>query len=181
MGDATPILPAHVESTVADIARLHAEHHARATPMHRFVEQLTARTGTPGFVVGILVVAALWIAVNLAIQASGGKSLDPPPFAWAQGVIALAALLMTAMILTTQRYDDELAAHREQLTLELSILGEQKSAKIIQLIDELRRDSPHLIDRVDHEAAALSTPADPQSVLDAIKIASAELADDIKA
>jgi hypothetical protein len=51
----------------------------------------------------------------------------------------------------------------------LAILSEQKSTKIIQLLEERRRDSPHLIDRLDHEAPAMSASADPQAVLDAIK------------
>lgn len=76
---------------------------------------------------------------------------------------------MTILILATQRREDQLAGHREQLTLELGILSEQKAAKIIELLEELRRDSPHLRDRVDHEALALSAPADPEAVLEAIK------------
>jgi hypothetical protein len=74
-----------------------------------------------------------------------------------------------ALNLSTQRRDDELASYREQLTLELAILGEQKSAKIIELLEELRRDDPTIRDRIDHDAAAMSAPADPQAVLDAIK------------
>jgi uncharacterized membrane protein len=62
-----------------------------------------------------------------------------------------------------------LASCREQLTLDLAILGEQKSAKIIELLEELRRDDPTIRNRVDHDAAAMSAPADPQAVLDAIK------------
>ena len=62
-----------------------------------------------------------------------------------------------------------MAGYREQLTLELAILGEQKSAKIIALLEEMRRDSPSLRNRVDEEAAAMSIAADPQAVLDAIK------------
>ena len=76
---------------------------------------------------------------------------------------------MTVLILTTQRREDELTSHREQLTLELAILREQKSAKIISLLEELRRDDPHLHNRHDAEAEALSTPADPNAVLEAIK------------
>ena len=38
------------------------------------------------------------------------------------------------MILITQRHDDEMATRREQITLELAILSEQKSAKIIALL-----------------------------------------------
>ncbi len=73
------------------------------------------------------------------------------------------------MILINQRRDDELANRREQLTLELAILSEQKTAKIIQLIEEMRRDSPHLKDRTDIEAKDMSRPADPHSVLNAIE------------
>jgi len=83
--------------------------------------------------------------------------------------VALTALYMTVLILTTQRREDEFAAHREQLTLELAILSEQKSAKIIALLEELRRDDPHIHDRDDTEADALSTPADPNAVLEAIQ------------
>ena len=81
----------------------------------------------------------------------------------------MLALYVTVLILTTQRREDQLAGYREQLTLELAILGEQKSAKIIALLEEMRRDSPTLRNRVDEEAAAMSVAADPQAVLDAIK------------
>ncbi len=53
--------------------------------------------------------------------------------------------------------------------LELVILSEQKTAKIIELIEELRRDDPHIRNRLDDEATALSAPAEPQAVLKAIK------------
>jgi uncharacterized membrane protein len=76
---------------------------------------------------------------------------------------------VTVLILTTQRRDDQLAGYREQLTLELAILGEQKSAKTIALLEEMRADSPHLRSRADSEAAAMAVAADPQTVLDAIK------------
>ena len=88
--------------------------------------------------------------------------------------MGLLALYVTLLILTTQRREDQLAGYREQLTLELAILGEQKSAKIIYLLEEMRRDSPALSDRVDAEAAAMSVAADPQAVLDAIKESEAE-------
>jgi uncharacterized membrane protein len=91
-----------------------------------------------------------------------------------QGAIGLSALYMTMLILITQRREDELAGHRDQLTLELGILSEQKSAKIIELLEELRRDAPDLRNRLDPEATAMSTPADPHEVLNAIKEISEE-------
>ena len=163
------ILPAHIEDTVQAIARLHAAHRARATPLQRIVERATARAGRPAFVALLTVLVVSWLAVNVAMVAIGRTPLDAPPFFWLQGAVALTALYMTVLILTTQRREDEFTAHREQLTLELAILNDQKSAKIIALLEELRRDDPHIHNRDDAEANVLSTPADPNAVLEAIQ------------
>ena len=61
-----------------------------------------------------------------------------------------------------------IAERREQLTLELAIPGEQKTAKVIELLEAPRRDDPHLRVRADPEAAAMARPADPSSVIAAI-------------
>ena len=176
MAEELPILPAHIEQTVEAIAQLHADHEARATPVQRTVDRLTARAGRPTFVVLLTVIVVFWITLNLALVIAGKKPIDEPPFVWLQGLVALTALYMTALILTTQRREDELTSHREQLTLELAILSEQKSAKIIALLEELRRDNPLIQNRHDAEAVDFATPADPNSVLDAIKNSHEELA-----
>ena len=175
MADDSPILPAHIEETVQAIAQLHADHEARATPLQRSVERLTARAGRPIFLALLTVLIVAWMALNVTMVVAGRKPIDEPPFFWLQGLVALTALYMTVLILTTQRREDEMAGHREQLTLELAILSEQKSAKIIALLEELRRDNPMIRDRHDAEAEALSTPADPNSVLEAIKESREEL------
>ncbi len=72
--------------------------------------------------------------------------------------------------MTAQRRADGLTGHREQLTLELAILSEQKSAKIIALIEELRRDDPSISNRSDAHADELATPTDPVAVADALKV-----------
>lgn len=164
-----PILPAHIEDTVRSIADLHAQQQEGTATLQRIVDHVTAWVGRPAFI-GILTFAILaWLLGNLAAQWLGWQPWDPPPFSWLSAVVSVVALYTTVLILTTQRHDDELASHREQLTLELAILSDQKSAKIIGLLEEMRRDSPHLASRHDAEAQAMSIPADPQSVLDALR------------
>jgi hypothetical protein len=46
---------------------------------------------------------------------------------------------------------------------------ERKVAKVIELIEELRRDSPTLKSRTDHEAKQMSVRTSPGEVLIAIK------------
>ena len=161
--------PTHVEDTAQAIARFHAAHEADASPLQRVVEQVTRRAGRPMFIALLTALILCWIALNFGLMTLGVDPLDEPPFVWLQGGVALTALYMAVFILTTQRREDKLAGLRDQLTLELSILSEQKSAKIIALLEELRRDDPNVSDRPDDAADALSTPADPDAVLDALK------------
>ena len=53
--------------------------------------------------------------------------------------------------------------------MELALLSEQKTAKVIQLLEEFRRDTPQVHDRVDRQADAMAEPVDPQRVIEAIK------------
>lgn len=169
--EASPILPAHIEETVQAIARLQARHDNRATAVDRLMERATATIGRPSFLTWLAFVVIAWAFANLAAKRLGFPAADPPPFPWLQAAISLAALCVTVIILTTQRRADELAGLRSQLTLELAILGEQKTAKVIDLLEEIRRDNPLLADREDAEADAMARPADPEAVLKALTAA----------
>jgi uncharacterized membrane protein len=175
MLEADPALPTHIEETITTISQVHAEHHRRARPMQRSVAAATVAIGSPAFL-GILTIAAAgWIALNLAVAAAGRTPPDPPPFAYLSGTASVLALYLAAMILATQKHDDELATHRDQLTLELAILSDRKSAKIISLLEELRRNDPVQGDHVDAEAEAMTVPADPKAVLDKIRSSHSEI------
>jgi uncharacterized membrane protein len=169
-----PILPTHIEETIQTIARLHAEHHQNATPLQSAVDRTTALLGRPRFIGVLTVIVVGWISLNLLAAALGYRPVDPPPFSWLGGAVSLVSLYMVILILATQRREDQLAQHSEQLILELVILSEQKTAKVIQLLEEIRRDSPLIHNRVDQGADAMAQPTDPSSVLDAIKEIHAE-------
>ncbi len=171
---AGPILPPHIEETVQAIARLHTRHRQGATGLQRGVETLTRLFSRPLAAAGLAAAALAWAAANGALSASGHATPDPPPFALLALAAGLGALLMTVFILITQRREDELSDLREQLTLELAILSEQKAAKIIDLLEELRRDLPSVKNRLDPEARTLAEPADPEAVLGALKDRQAE-------
>jgi len=156
-------------------AQMRAAHRLEATLLQQALDRLTAMIGWPGFVVLLCAVIFVWIGANLVAARLGLAPLDPPPFAGLESVAAIASLLIVTLILSTQRSEDELADHRTQLILELSISNDQKIAKIIELLEESRRDNPAITDRVDDQAAAMSTPSDTGAVLEAIK----ELRDDL--
>ena len=166
---ASSILPIHIEETIQSIAGLNAAHHANATGHQRAVGRITSLLGRASFIATLTTFGVGWVGLNWVAFALGYRAFDPPPFAWLAGASSLASLYLVILILTTQRGDDLLTQRRELLNLELTILSEQKIAKVVALLEELRHDSPHLHNRVDELAEVMAQPADPQSVIDAIK------------
>ena len=164
-----PILPPHIEQTVQAIARLHAAHDRRATALQRLVDRLTMIFAHPWFIAGVTIAVAVWVAADVLLRRSIGRGLDGAGYPWLQGVGQLLAIYVTALVLISQRRKDELSELREQLTLELVILTERKVAKLIELQEEARRDNPLLANRIDAQARAMATPADPEAVLEAFK------------
>lgn len=150
-------------------AHLRDVHHQDASPLQHRLDQVTSVIGSPGFVALLVLAIGLWIAGNLVTAALGWVPLDPPPFAWMEMVTAAGALVIACLILTTQRREDRLADHRSQLMLELAIANDQKIAKIIELIEESRRDNPSISNRVDAEAATMAMPSNPAEVLEVIR------------
>jgi len=161
--------PDHVDKAVRSVAQLHSDHHGRTTSLQRAVNRVAARMGRPWFIgfVGFIVVA--WVAANLIAAKVGVVAIDPPPFVWLEVTATLSSLLLVVLLLVAQKHEDELNAHRDTLTLELAILSEHKIAKVIQLLEELRRDSPHVQDRDDPQAEQMAEPADAGSVLAAVR------------
>jgi uncharacterized membrane protein len=161
--------PDHVDKAVRSVTQLHSEHHGRTTVPQRAVNNVAAVMGRPWFIalVGFIVVA--WVAVNLITAKLGLEAIDPPPFAWLEVAATLFSLLLVVLLLVAQKHEDELNAHRDTLTLELAILSDHKIAKVIQLLEELRRDSPHVQDRDDPQAQQMAEPADTGSVLAAVR------------
>ncbi|MGL5834238.1 MAG: DUF1003 domain-containing protein [Waterburya sp.] len=81
----------------------------------------------------------------------------------------IAALLIATGVLVQQSRQDQLAEQRSHLNLQINLLTEQKIAKLIELMEELREDSPQIRDRHDLEAQIMQQATDPQIVLDILR------------
>ena len=163
--EAAPAIHDPINDNIDAVVALHAFAEQQVDTHQRTVESLTAWLGRPQFFYGILVGVCLWMGVNSLAPLLSWKQRDDPPFFWLQGAVGLGALLMTSVILITQNRQGKLAERREQLELQMSLLTEQRTAKIIGLLEELRRDTPSVHNRVDPEAEALTKTVDPHEVL----------------
>ena len=167
-GRGSTLPPQHAEHAET-IAAIRARAENQLSSPQRFVESFTARIGRPRSIGTLLFFIALWVGWNVACAASGQETVDPAPFFWLQGAVALYGALVSTFVLATQNREKKHAEQRAYLELQVNLLAEQKTAKIIQLLEELRRDMPTVPNRVDREANAMQQPVDTAAVLNTLQ------------
>ena len=94
---------------------------------------------------------------------------DPFPYPLLEGILTLAALIGTTVVLIAQNRQTRIEQQHMHIALQLSLTTEQKVAKVINLIEELRRDLPMVRNRYDPQAATFSEKTDALQVLSAIE------------
>jgi uncharacterized membrane protein len=166
---ATSVVSEHVAQNIETIAHLHAEAEYRVGRHQRAVEKVTGMLARPQTVYLIAAGVALWVVGNLAAPSLGLHRLDAPPFFWLQGLTSLSALFMTTMVLTTQKRQARRVAQRDHLDLQVNLIAEQKIAKLISLIEELRRDLPSVRDRLDPVAEAMTEAVDTSAMVSVLE------------
>ncbi len=158
-----------IQEAVEAIAAIHARSERHVDRHQRTIERISSTIGRPVTLYVSLLAALVWICVNLDLEFNGFAPWDAPPFYWLQGLVSLAALTTTIVVLITQRRQDVTDERRAQLDLQISLVIEQKATKIIALLEELRRDLPDVHDRHDAQAEGMSESADPQVMLVALE------------
>ena len=146
----------------------YAREEQRVTRSQRLLERISLLIGQPAFLGLILVFVAIWMLANSASRRAGIAAFDAPPFFWLQGIVGLGALMSAIVVLSRQNRLAKLAEQRAHLDLKLTLMTEQKTAKLIDLMEELRRDLPDVINRHDPEAAVLQQSMNPDRVLAAL-------------
>ena len=160
--------PAQIQENISAVLEFYNREEQKISAPQRLVERISHFVARPAFLTLILFFIALWILINLAEQAVGIEPFDPSPFVWLQGIIGICALLTSVVVLAKQDRLAGLGDRREHLDLKIALLTEQKVAKLIDLIEELRRDLPNVKDRHDSDAATLRQAMNPEQVLAAL-------------
>ena len=161
-------VPGHVSDNIAAILALQAQAERGLRRDQRAIEQLTGFLGRPRALYALLSAVAAWIAYNIFAAATHQHQVDPPPFYFLQGVIAFYAAVVTTIVLITQNRQQRDEQRNAHLELQVSLLAEQRTAKIIALLEELRRDMPNVRNRVDPVAEAMQQAVPPTAVSSAL-------------
>lgn len=164
-----PAATQHTEEAIEAVAELEREAQKAISRHQLWIEHVTNRLGTPASVYFVVAFVVIWIAANVIMIGEHREPFDPPPFAWLQGMLALSALLMTVLILTTANRVAQLDTARDKLDLQINLLNERRTAKLIQMMDQLRRDLPEAPTHDDPEVQQLSAPTNTTEVSRAIE------------
>jgi len=138
------------------------------TRPQRMLETVSDALGRPVYLGVIVAFVVLWLLANTLLSQTGFATFDPPPFPWLQGIVGLGAFLTMIVVLIKQNRLARLEERRAHLELQVNLLTEQKTTKLINLMEELRHDLPMIKDRHDPEATVYQQPTNPESVLAAL-------------
>ena len=160
--------PGQIRENISAVYEFYTREEERISWSQRIVENASRIVGKPMFLGVILMFVVCWIVTNSVPVQLGFIHFDPAPFPILQGVVTLLALLTTMVVLSKQNRLARLAERREHLDLKVALLTEQKVTKLIDLMEELRRDMPNVKDRHDPDAAQLQQAMNPEQVLAAL-------------
>ncbi|MDX2097774.1 MAG: DUF1003 domain-containing protein [Leptolyngbyaceae cyanobacterium bins.59] len=162
----TAPLPDPITKNIEAITLLHTQE-VRDIPTHqRLLEAIATFFGRSTFLYSLIVILALWIISSFF---ESFMPFNLPPFSWSGQGLDAAALVISTGVLVRQTRQENFAEQRSQLMLQLNLLSEQKIAKMIALLEELRTDLPGVINRHDLEAEIMQEAADPIAVLEALQ------------
>ncbi|MBI3525767.1 MAG: DUF1003 domain-containing protein [Betaproteobacteria bacterium] len=157
-----------ISQNIEAVLEFYAREELKISRSQRILERISGFIGQPVFLGFILLFVALWMVANSVLHQYGKAEFDPAPFFWLQGIVGLGALLTATIVLIKQNRLAKLAEQRAHLDLKVTLLTEQKAAKLIDLLEELRRDLPNVKNRHDPAAAMLQQPMSPDLVLAAL-------------
>jgi uncharacterized membrane protein len=157
-----------ISQNIEAVMDFYTRENQKISRSQRILERISLVIGKPVYLGFILLFVLLWMIANIVLHRLGRTPFDPAPFPWLQGLIGLGALLTATVVLAKQNRLSRLAEQRAHLDLKVTLLTEQKAAKLIDLLEELRRDLPNVGNRHDPEAAALQQSMNPDLVLAAL-------------
>ena len=158
----------HISQNIEGMVALQRREWDATSASQRRFERVSRFVGRPVYLAGVLLFTVAWMAFNLGCARFGLTPFDPPPFPWLEMLVSLVALVTTTVVLIAQNRQARFEQQRAHLDLQVNLLTEQKVAKVIHLLEELRRDLPMVKDRHDPQATSMQERTDTAQLASAL-------------
>ena len=152
---------------VSAVAKIEASLLGERSPGARLIRWLMRRVGTPASAMIHGIVFAGWIGLN-AVVLPVGRRFDPPPFAYLELTASVEAILLGIFILASQNRLQQEEDQRSHLGLQVSMLAETETTKVLHMLDQVRR---HLGIEMESEddLIGLKASTDPEAIVETLK------------
>jgi uncharacterized membrane protein len=128
------------QQNIRTIAQLEQETMERRTVSERIGDAFTRVMGSLGFVVAHVLGFGAWFSINLGLI-PGIEPFDPFPFGILTLIVSAEGVFLAIFVLLSQNRMSRLSSQRAHLNLQISLLAEQETTKLLQ---HLQRISEHL-------------------------------------
>lgn len=129
-------------------------------------DALISLIGRLGFVIAHAVLLAAWFVVNSGLL-PGVRPFDPFPFGILTLIVSAEGVLLTLFVLISQNRMSRQADLREHLTLQISVLAEKESTRMLEILESLRHRLG--LAEPDVDAQDLVTPTDVKTLARELK------------
>jgi uncharacterized membrane protein len=162
------LLTEQVQKNIETIISLQDQQTQKIPAHNRILEKIAATFGQPQFLYLQLVLIAIW-AIYSYLASQGALPAGFPRLSLSDQGIDLASLLISTGVLIYQTRQEKQTEQQSHLMLQIDLLTEQKIAKLIALVEELRADLPNVKNRNDWEAKLMQQATDPQVILEVLQ------------
>jgi uncharacterized membrane protein len=165
--DINELLPEQVIKNIEVIATHQDRYQQNSTAHQQALDKIAAIFGQPQFLYFQIGFFTIW---GICTYLSDRYVLlaDFPRFDLREEGLGVAGLLISTGVLIYQTRQEKISEDRSHLMLQLNLITEQKIAKLISLVEELRTDLPNVKNRADLEAEIMQQAVDPQAILEVI-------------
>lgn len=104
----------------------------RRSVIHRLADALTSTFGTITFLLANIFIFASWIIINTGLTSI--SVFDPYPFTMLTTLVSLEAIVLTIIVLMSQKRQGTTSILREELQLQVQMITEKEITKLLNLV-----------------------------------------------
>ena len=124
------------QGNIDAIAKMEHDARGRRTLIERVSDVITKVVGNVGFLVGNLILIAVWCLANLNVIPGVG-AFDPFPFGVLALIVSSESVFLTIFVLISQSRMARQSERRSHLDLQVGMLSEQELTTILQMLQKL--------------------------------------------
>ncbi len=103
----------------------------------RLADILTSQFGTLAFLIINIIFFCVWIYANSGFI-KGINVFDPYPFIFLTMTVSLEAIVLSIIVLISQKRESQTNSLRQELQLQVNLLTEREITKVLKVLKEIR-------------------------------------------